>query len=1398
MYWYPIAQPKSTCLEGKPNAYPACPDRPEVNGEPWRCAPQVNTSGFICQINVDPCSGTGGYWNQTSFGCSDKKEPEPNEPPTSCPDAKDNKVDNPIFFGTGSKYQAETDFSSTASQLSITRKYYSIKAKGVWTWDLAVNRLFLYNPSDVTHFGLDATGLVYNTANYAVAYLQKTGGVGIQFKYQGNNTWITVGQPKITLTEVVGATVIDQYIVTHASGEKEIYDNTGKLIQIVDITGRTKTFSYTTDTITNEKTVSVVDSTTLQVLQFVSNSSGQLIRAIDPEANVYSYAYTNGNLTSVTFPDNTVVKYHYENTTYPTLLTGISDVENGVETRFATWGYDANGRANDSKHGANDPDGPFEHGTLSYLLNGSDEVTEATHTNALGRVTIYSLTNANGRNLVSHVDGQAIGTCLASDTYYGYDTNGYRKTVTDKNGNVTETLRNSRGLVETERTGLVWTSGVNSTLAETTSSQKTITTWHATLALPKIRTYYGYDGSTYIAYKKEDTTYTTNNRISTFTVTDLTTLTSPYSTNARTHVWAYGYTYYDTEQTQLQQQTVNGPRIGISDFTFYNYEEDGSLSSIVNTLDHTTTFENYNARGLVGKITDANNNVTDMLYTARGWLDKSIYNTTAVTDYDYYANGLLKKVTLPDGSWLAYTYNDARHLTQVTNNLGEVITYTPSVLDGKWTQETVKDAGSAIVRQRQRVFDELGRVMTLQGQNGQAWEYRYDANDNLKTETDALNQVTSYEYDAQNRISETLDAEQNAKMVDQHSIDFAYDVQGNIQSVTDQRGNTTSYIYDGFGELIQQTSPDTGVTTFWYDEAGNLTNKIDARGMSVAYQYDGLNRLEYIWNGIGSPYENFHYSYSYDSTIIGNKGIGRLTAYSDETGSTTLFYDEWGMKRSMECPLTTVFCFKTEYLHNAFGQLTTMIYPSGNSVIYGYDTVGRVNTVDYQEVGEILEPVVSNINYYPFGGMQTISFANGIELNIGNDNEGKVSAIAATDNTTTFFNKVYGHNLINNIESITDAIKPANTRNYVYDKVSRLTEAQKGEVSPETTHYEYDEVGNRTVRQQLDASNTLIKNESLSYPSTSNRLTAVNDAVSGVNKTFEYDEVGNTLEAIPTVATMLTYTYNQTNRMSASDKANGSLNNYVYNALGQRIIKAVNGDFSEAMHFSYNAAGQLLAEHHFESGQLFYENIYVNGMLLAQMDVRYIDTDNDGVFDVYDACPSGVSSQADYDADGCKDDEDSDDDGDGVDDSVDACPLGVVGLGNDHDADGCKDDNDSDDDNDGIDDGVDACPLGVVGLGDDLDGDGCKDSEDVDIDGDMLPNIVDNCPMIANLDQLDLDGDGIGDVCDDDMDGDTINNVSDNCPSVVNTDQSDMDDNGQGDYCAFPAWYVPVISIIIY
>ena len=61
--------------------------------------------------------------------------------------------------------------------------------------------------------------------------------------------------------------------------------------------------------------------------------------------------------------------------------------------------------------------------------------------------------------------------------------------------------------------------------------------------------------------------------------------------------------------------------------------------------------------------------------------------------------------------------------------------------------------------------------------------------------------------------------------------------------MTDPRSNKTTYVYDGFGDTIQQNSPDILKTIYYYDGDSNVTGKNESGINFSSATYDALDRL---------------------------------------------------------------------------------------------------------------------------------------------------------------------------------------------------------------------------------------------------------------------------------------------------------------------------------------------------------------------------------------------------------------------------------------------------------------------------------------------------------------------------------------------------------------------------
>ena len=146
-----------------------------------------------------------------------------------------------------------------------------------------------------------------------------------------------------------------------------------------------------------------------------------------------------------------------------------------------------------------------------------------------------------------------------------------------------------------------------------------------------------------------------------------------------------------------------------------------------------------------------------------------------------------------------------------------------------------------------------------------------------------------------------------------------------------------------------------------------------------------------------------------------------------------------------------------------------------------------------------------------------------------------------------------------------------------YDALNRLKSADfsswSGSAWTATAAYDlagigYDGSGNLTALQRYRESGTLIDNLAYAYPSSSNRLSSVSDAV-GVTPeswdaesgSFTYDANGNLLTApAPYAITAVTYDHRN---LPLSLTSNGTTTAYRYDEGGQRIAKQVGGGNTE-------------------------------------------------------------------------------------------------------------------------------------------------------------------------------------------------------------------------------------------
>ncbi|MBI3708692.1 MAG: RHS repeat protein, partial [Proteobacteria bacterium] len=546
---------------------------------------------------------------------------------------------NPVVLSLGMKFQQFRDFESGGQKpLALTRYYRSGLQRGGMSlgqgWSTTFDRFIILNsatsPSAATVSREDGTYLNYTYFSSSNTWFASTNDVVAKIARVGTtNTYtftdendrvdtfeLPAGAVAPFIARLVSSRTRDGYVQTLA------YDANGKLATVTDSFGRVLAFTWTGDVATQ------IDTPGGLSLKYTYT------RLLNGGVPVSGTEKLTGFQSSLADGSQSVSHaYLYETATIPTALTGFTD-ERGV--RFATWTYDSLGRVTASEHA-----GGVEHAAIAY-----DETARTrTVTNPLGSQTIYRFLSAQNRNKLSRIERQASANVPAANGIQDYTSRGFVNSITDFKGVRTTFVRDTTTGEETSRTE-----------ASATAQARTVTTtWHATLRVPTRIVEPG---------RTIDLAYDASGRLTQRTETDTTTQNVPYSTNGRTRSWAYTYT-----ATGLLA-SVDGPRTDVTDLTQYSYDAAGNLTQVANALGQATTITSYNARALPLTIVDANQVQTDLAYDVRGRLTGFTVHAAAgdaATGFAYDAAGLVTRVTRPDGSYLDYTYDDARRLIRAAN-----------------------------------------------------------------------------------------------------------------------------------------------------------------------------------------------------------------------------------------------------------------------------------------------------------------------------------------------------------------------------------------------------------------------------------------------------------------------------------------------------------------------------------------------------------------------------------------------------------------------------------------------------------------------------------------------------------------------------------------------------------
>lgn len=309
--------------------------------------------------------------------------------------------------------------------------------------------------------------------------------------------------------------------------------------------------------------------------------------------------------------------------------------------------------------------------------------------------------------------------------------------------------------------------------------------------------------------------------------------------------------------------------------------------------------------------------------------------TPATTSLEYDFFGRLTKVTYPDtANPLVINFDDVNRIRTVTAENGRKVQY-------------ISDVG--------------GRTTTVREYydwpNYYATSYAYDEVGNLVQVTNALNQVTTHEYDNLNRLTKTL-------YPDAKYENYTYDAVGNLKTKWDRSREKTTYSYDARYRLTSVDYPGTTAdVSFVYDENDNPT-WVQNPSATIGYSYDGLDRVR-----------------TETSTVGGTS-------------------------------------YPVSYLYDRAGRVTQLTYPDSTALSYVYDAVGRARevktaSVTYGTFAYYADDRIKNITFGTSGTPIVQSYLY--------HKRGWPTSIKATSDGTTYFDLGYTYDDSGNVKTMGSA-----------------------------------------------------------------------------------------------------------------------------------------------------------------------------------------------------------------------------------------------------------------------------------------------------------------------------------------------------------------------------------------
>ncbi|HXM47489.1 MAG TPA: hypothetical protein VN956_06435 [Pyrinomonadaceae bacterium] len=259
--------------------------------------------------------------------------------------------------------------------------------------------------------------------------------------------------------------------------------------------------------------------------------------------------------------------------------------------------------------------------------------------------------------------------------------------------------------------------------------------------------------------------------------------------------------------------------------------------------------------------------------------------------------------------------------------------------------------------------------------------------------------------------------------------------QGNDQSGVYQ---DTTMSFEGYGRLQTKHLPEQNVgaaTVYAYSADDTVYSVTDARNATCTYGYNGRHQVTSATHVLsGQP--TIAVTYGYD-------GAGNRTSMTDGLGSKSYSYNELSQLMSEMRTITSVGTFTLGYDYNLGGELKKISDPTNTTINYGFDSVGRLNSVNGSDnLFAGVSNYASNFQYRAFDAVKGLTYGNSKTLSVSYDDRLQPASFEVPG----ILKKSYQRNNDSSLQFTQDQliVNSKFDRSYNYDHLGRISTALSG------------------------------------------------------------------------------------------------------------------------------------------------------------------------------------------------------------------------------------------------------------------------------------------------------------------------------------------------------------------